>query len=77
MVTPDTMTLHLAVATGRAVLSLHTTTDGNVPDLWTAVGVPSRALVAPPGFGVPTIPAHEVATAFAQLVREAGVSLGD
>ncbi|MBI2795423.1 MAG: glycosyltransferase family 9 protein [Gemmatimonadetes bacterium] len=68
MITPDTMTLHLAVATGRPVLSLHTTTDGNVPDLWKAVGVPSRALVAPPGQAVGAIRAEEVAAAFEALL---------
>jgi ADP-heptose:LPS heptosyltransferase len=77
MITPDTMTLHLAVATGRPVLSLHTTTDGNVPDLWKAVGVPSRALVAPPGAGVPAIPAAEVLAAFEALAREVPLALGD
>ncbi|MBI3789551.1 MAG: glycosyltransferase family 9 protein [Gemmatimonadetes bacterium] len=77
MITPDTMTLHLAVATGRAVLSLHTTTDGNVPDLWKAVGVPSRALVAPAGLGVPAIAAADVRDAFEALVRDAGIALGD
>ena len=75
MITPDTMTLHLAVATGRPVLSLHTLTDGNVPDLWKAIGVPSRAIVAPRGQGVSAIGAPEVAAGFARLVREAGVSL--
>jgi ADP-heptose:LPS heptosyltransferase len=77
MITPDTMTLHLAVATGRPVLSLHTTTDGNVPDLWKAVGVPSRAIVAPAGQGVPMIGARAVAEAFEVLAREAGAALGD
>ncbi len=77
MITPDTMTLHLAVATGRPVLSLHTTTDGNVPDLWKAVGVPSRALVAPSGQGVPAIGAGTVADAFEQLARDAHADLGD
>ena len=77
MITPDTMTLHLAVATGRPVLSLHTTTDGNVPDLWKAVGVPSRALLAPEGQGVPAITATRVAEAFEELAREAQAALGD
>ena len=73
MITPDTMTLHLAVATGRPVLSLHTTTDGNVPDLWKAIGVPSRALVAPTGQPVAAIRAEAVAAAFADLGREVGL----
>lgn len=77
MITPDTMTLHLAVATARPVLSLHTTTDGNVPDLWKAVGVPSRALVAPPGAGVPAIAAADVLAAFEALAREVPLVLGD
>ena len=77
MITPDTMTLHLAVATGRPVLSLHTTIDGNVPDLWKAVGVSARALVAPAGQGVPAIIAGEVAAAFEMLARDAGARLGD
>ncbi len=77
MITPDTMTLHLAVATGRPVLSLHTTTDGNVPDLWKAVGVPSRALVAPCGRPVSAIDATVVIEGFAQLVRDAGIRLDD
>ncbi len=77
MITPDTMTLHLAVATGRPVLSLHTTTDGNVPDLWKAVGVPSRALMAPEGQGVPAITAPRVAEAFEALARDAQAALGD
>ena len=72
MITPDTMTLHLAVATGRPVLSLHTVTDGNVPDLWKAVGVPSRALVAAPGQAVGAIKAEAVAAAFGELARECG-----
>ena len=72
MLTPDTMTLHLAVATGRPVLSLHTQTDGNVPDLWKAVGVPNRALVAAPGKPVSAIPAERVAEAFEDLLRETG-----
>jgi len=75
MVTPDTMTLHLAVATQRPVLSLHTMTDGNLPDLWKAVGVPSRALVAPRGSPVAAISAEQVAEAFEELAREAALSL--
>ena len=76
LITPDTMTLHLAVATGRPVLSLHTTTDGNVPDLWKAVGVPSRALMAPAGQPVAAIGAAEVAAAFEELLVEAPRAAG-
>jgi len=75
MLTPDTMTLHLAVATGRPVLSLHTMTDGNVPDLWRAVGVPNRALVAAPGKPVGAIRAERVAEAFDELLREAALTV--
>ena len=75
MLTPDTMTLHLAVATGRPVLSLHTMTDGNVPDLWKAIGVPHRALVAAPGKPVTAIRAERVAEAFDELLREAGAAV--
>ena len=73
LITPDTMTLHLAVATGRPVLSLHTVTDGNVPDLWKAVGVPSRALVAAAGEPVGAIRAESVAAAFESLALEVGL----
>ncbi|GAC1515964.1 MAG: glycosyltransferase family 9 protein [Gemmatimonadaceae bacterium] len=73
MITPDTMTLHLAVATARPVLSLHTATDGNTPGLWVAAGVVSRALVAAEGRPVSSISAEMVAGAFDDLARELGI----
>jgi ADP-heptose:LPS heptosyltransferase len=67
VVTPDTANVHVASACGRPVVGLYSarTTD---PAAWTPVGVPSRALVAPPGAPVSAIPLGDVADAVVALL---------
>jgi ADP-heptose:LPS heptosyltransferase len=70
VVTPDTANVHVASACGRPVVGLYSarTTD---PAAWAPVGVPYRALLAPPGAPVSAIPSGDVADAVAALVAPA------
>ncbi len=67
VVTPDTANVHVASACGRPVVGLYSarTTD---PSAWAPVGVPFRALVAPPGAPVSAIPLGDVVDAVVELL---------
>ncbi|MBI3504419.1 MAG: glycosyltransferase family 9 protein [Proteobacteria bacterium] len=73
VITPNTMTLHLAVAMGRPVVWLDTTADRNDPALWRPAGVPERGLVADDGAPVSAITGDQVARAVESLIGEAGI----
>jgi ADP-heptose:LPS heptosyltransferase len=72
-VTPNTMTLHLAVAMGRPVVWLDTMADRNDPTLWRPVGVPAQAVIADDGASVSAITGDQVADAVAVLMARTDV----
>jgi ADP-heptose:LPS heptosyltransferase len=73
VITPNTMTLHLAVATARPVVWLGTTADRTDLHLWSPVGIPARGLIAEDGAPASTIAGDDVAAAVESLAVEAGI----
>jgi ADP-heptose:LPS heptosyltransferase len=73
VVTPNTGTLHLAAASGRAIVALYTLHSVHV-ERWLPWGVPHRAVVGAPGEAVSDIPPRRIVTAFDELYEEIGTA---